>query len=735
MCYRAILFTLFISLLIPCASANSAGINFVGVTHSGSYDADTNSVAIHNELNLIASSYSNTVEFHDMDTLELVDTANFVREIYDVEFSPNGVYLAISLQAQQSTHDSIQIMNIETGSIKSEMGKGNDRQSNIDWSPNSDNIIAPNMNNGAHIYNIENMSILYELTGQHVSDITCVKYSKSGNYIVTGDEFGTINIWNSYGEFQDISFDVNEEVTGCDFSQLDAKLAIITLSGNLHTFSLSGSKLQSLNLGDSHEVSWSVSSDRIFVLESDNSPELIVLDGSTLQKISSIHLMHKSLDFGIIEDQGVISKLFVATDSNHIAAYGTPTLNAGFGSTGSDLDGDNIPDLLDDDDDGDSHIDEWDFNCLNQTACSRNPDITTLRTYQMEIVSGTLVINDIYTMNSIDTITFRNLSRRSIISDQIISYEETNLIETAICHNMDKNDYINKLRSSIELSIGQLTNGSIECQIIQGLSFKKWDDKEPIKFAFKTTFDIIPNVSFPIDVEIIDQISVTGSSITHIVENHPIYIVKINQDSSTESYIWYNYGENPVLNYSITEKSATQVESILAKILHPNFFAFIFVCTLPIWYLIRRNNLKSAILDEMDFEENEEDYEYEDAQHSPYIEDHDNTTVEATVNKPEPIMNYEDDLDYDESNYMMVQEETNPKKRTAFTLDDDSTLNEETNVKRRSGKVERNKQGPIMSTKRKRLDGKLDIPGQKIVSKKRAVKPKQRKVRRVKSED
>ena len=227
----------------------------------------------------------------------------------------------------------------------------------------------------------------------------------------------------------------------------------------------------------------------------------------------------------------------------------------------------------------------------------------------------------------------------------------------------------------------------------------------------------------------------TGSSITHIVENHPIYIVKINQDSSTESYIWYNYGENPVLNYSITEKSATQVESILAKILHPNFFAFIFVCTLPIWYLIRRNNLKSAILDEMDFEENEEDYEYEDTQHSPYIEDHHNTTVEATVNKPEPIMNYEDDLDYDESNYMMVQEETNPKKRTAFTLDDDSTLNEETNVKRRSGKVERNIQGPIMSTKRKRLDGKLDIPGQKIVSKKRAVKPKQRKVRRVKSED
>ena len=83
----------------------------------------------------------------------------------------------------------------------------------------------------------------------------------------------------------------------------------------------------------------------------------------------------------------------------------------------------------------------------------------------------------------------------------------------------------------------------------------------------------------------------------------------------------------------------------------------------------------------------------------------------------------------------MGQEEKNPNKRTAFTLDDDSKANEDTKIKRRSGKVQRNKQGPVMSTKRKRLDGKLDIPGQKIVSKKRAVKPKQRKVRRVKSED
>jgi len=576
--------------------------------------------------------------------------------------------------------------------------------------------------------------------GQHVSDITCVKYSKSGNYIVTGDELGRVNIWDNLGEFQDISFDVNEEVTGCDFSQSDSKLAVITITGNLHSFSLSGAELQSLDLGDSHEVKWSVNSDRIFILESDNSPQLILLDGSTFEEISSTSLMHKSLDFAIIEDQGVVSKLFVATDSNHIAAYGTPSLPEGFGSIGSDLDGDNIPDALDEDDDGDSHLDDWDFNCLNETVCSRSPDLATLRSYQIELVGDTLVINDIYTMNTIDTYTFRNLSRRSIISDQRISYEETNLIEAAICHNMDKNDYINKLRSSIELSIGQITNGSIECQIIQGLSFTKWDDKEQIKFAFKTSFDIIPNASLPISIEIVDQISVSGSSITHLVENHPVYITQIMQDGLTQSNVWYNYGDNPLVNYSSIEESDNQIDSILLKV-EENItiiLALIIVSILSVWLIIRRNNLKSTILDVMDFSENEED-EYEVNQEMEMNEEYDDFTEEPSlISKPEPVMTSSNSLDYEEEeepNLLIGQDDNNPNKRNAFTLGDDLEANESNKIKRRTGKIQRNKQGPIMSTKRKRLDGKLDIPGEKIITKKKVVKPKKRKVRRVRTED
>ena len=222
------------------------------------------------------------------------------------------------------------------------------------------------------------------------------------------------------------------------------------------------------------------------------------------------------------------------------------------------------------------------------------------------------------------------------------------------------------------------------------------------------------------------------------MENHPVYISQVKLDGIVESSVWYNYGENPVLNYSTAEKSDNQIDSILGKILDniSMILAVVLACILSIWFLIRRNNLNSTILDVMDFGEDEDEDEDEEIQHPEYIEEFDDILDDIPqTNKPEPIMTYTDDLDYEETNQMNVQEEKNHKKRAALILDVDSESNDDSKAKRRSGKIDRNKQGPVMSTKRQRLDGKLDIPGEKIIAKKRVVKPKQRKVRRVKSDD
>ena len=122
--------------------------------------------------------------------------------------------------------------------------------------------------------------------------------------------------------------------------------------------------------------------------------------------------------------------------------------------------------------------------------------------------------------------------------------KETNMLEDAFCNNMDQNDYIQKLRDSIDLSVGQVKNGTLQCNIIAGLSFTKTYDKEQIKFSIKTSFDVQPNVTLPLTVSLNSQISVVESSITHKVENHPILIQQINTDEEIFFSLWWNSDEH-----------------------------------------------------------------------------------------------------------------------------------------------------------------------------------------------
>ena len=566
------------------------------------------------------------------------------------------------------------------------------------------------------------------LNGVHTSDVTCVGFSRNSELMITGDELGKVQLWDNSGDALSFTLDVEEEVTGCGFSFMDAKIALSTTSGNIYSYSVNGLLLQSKDLGLNYGLRWSETEDILYVLESDSTPELVALDGSTFSHIHSTRLLHKSVDFHIIEDDSLLTKFFVATDTNHIALYGSPTYPEGYGVMGSDLDGDNIPDTLDLDDDGDSFQDDWDFNCFNATLCSRDPDTSTIRSMIISIDADTIIVEDIYTMSQTDTYTFRNLSRRSIISDLRISYEETNMIEAAFCHNMDANDYIQKLQDSIELSFGQVYNGTVKCQIIGGLSFSKTFDKEQLKFSFKTTYEVSPNITLPMLIYLNEQISVEDSSITHMVENHPILLQQITLTGESLSTLWWNSDDGviPELNYTAIPAQESQIKSVMDLVVENLLLITMLSISmiLILWALIRRRNLNLLIMDDEDFAEGEENSEIGD---DSYVE-----KIDEEFSKPTPVIN-EDYLAVQIDDNPIVTEtllpEEKPTDRRAFTIDDDAELVERRDTKRRKGRTQRNAQGPIMSTKRKRLDGKLDIPGEQIIAGKKPHEKYQRKFR------
>ncbi|DAC29549.1 MAG TPA: hypothetical protein D7H81_04865 [Candidatus Poseidoniales archaeon] len=225
------------------------------------------------------------------------------------------------------------------------------------------------------------------------------------------------------------------------------------------------------------------------------------------------------------------------------------------------------------------------------------------------------------------------------------------------------------------------------------------------------------------------------------MESHPILIQQTTLEDEILSVLWWNSDSSQplALNFTAVQEEDSQINTLLQSVFN-NIGPIVAISAsvvLLMWVLIRRRNRNSLILDDTEFEDSDGD---EPA-------DEDNTLNSADYGledyaRPKPIV----DSDYitkqvDETPILTenLPAEEKPTDRRAFTIDNDAEFVEKRDVKRRSGRINRNAQGPIMSTKRKRLDGKLDIPGERVITNKRPVTkqdqnaPSVRKVRKVRT--
>lgn len=719
-----------LSCCLKTVTAESSSVNFKSVTYASNDSGKTNSVSYDDVSNNIASSYGKTLDIHSSIDYSHIMKFDFTKDVIDVAYSPNGDFIAVSLTATEIDYDSVVIVNTSSMSIESQRQRGNNMPSNIAWASDSSKFAVANFDDGVNIYSTENSQILQELNSQHNIDVSCIAFSPNGESIITGDKEGSLIIWDAEnGQFvKKINF--SSEITGCEFNKYNQKFAVSTIEGNVSTFTSSGNYLQSIQLDEITGLLWSQFRDILYILEDGSRPEVISLDGSSFERIASTKLYHNAKGFDIKENQNTIVELYAATDTNHLAIYGTPSKGYGYGNPGSDLDGDNIPDEYDLDDDGDSILDEWDFNCPEEELCSRIPDEENIRRNTIEILNDQLTFKDTYIFNYEDTFNFRNLTKRSIIEDQQINYDEKSLFEQALCHNMDSEYYVNKMVTNLELSQGQLANGSITCFVESGLAFAKTFDQTPIVITIKTTYDIIPNASIQMQVTILEQLNFADFSILHLVENHPILVITSDDGQQTNNGIWWKNSGVVELNFTTASEEESDITNVLNAVMDniAIIIGFITLAILSIWIVMRKKNLDSLILDEEEFDEEKDEKENSEENLS-------NEYEETTYSKPKPIGEEMKSLDYEDEivSESTLKTEDSPLARKTFNLEDDEFI-EKKIQKRRVGKVQRNKQGPIMTTKRKRLDGEIDIPGKQIISNKKPTIKKTRKVKKVKKE-
>jgi len=715
--------------MVCTVASASSQLVYNNVTSNNDNTASSSYVAINPDNTIIASSYSNDLILHNAITLLEIEKIELQRSIQDLKFSPDGKTLAITISGTSELIDSVLIYDMENMEMQAAKERVNSRRSSIDWTPNSEFLAVANFQNGVNLVNVSSMNIVREYSNQHQSDVTCISFSNDGQLLLTGDYSGNLKLWNYDGTFTGKSFQLNGEITGCGFNYLDQRISAVSTDGNISTWLTSGSLLHEKKISKASGMQWSNTLDKLYVIEPSIAPRMLELDGSTFSEISSTYFIHKALDFDIhILPNGVIEDLYIATDTSHISNYARPELREGYGQPGSDLDGDMVPDNIDNDDDGDSFLDEWDFNCDSEVLdCQRSPDIDNIRNVNLEIDGKTLIIDDIFTFGLYESAKIRNLTRRSSISDQQISYEEKNLFENAICQNIDKSSMINSWKNSVEFSVGQVENGTLNCAVTDGLVFSGTFDPNGIKLMFRITFDIIPTLELPLDLTITTQVSHSDSTITHLAENHPIFVTHEIQNQESEGTIWWK-SEGPVtVNFEkVVIAEEENLESFMEKVF-ANIIVIIagsLLLTGIIFVLIRRSNSISLDLEDGDEDEIDEDY-YD--------------TEEDTVSKPKPFSVDQNILEKEEK---VIQRELNqkdksPTNRKTFSLDGE--VEESTQPKRRRvSSSKRNKQGPIMTTKRKVLGGDTQNPKPKkvsIKSVKKNVKTRKVKVSKKKVKD
>ena len=701
-----LLLTLFAIVSLPFASAVPSGLTYLDSTWSTLEGEGGELIAMHPNGTMLASYHGKEIILFNTTTLEKMGSFSFDEDISAMEFNPNGSLLAINKRSTVHLKESIRIIDINEMQILESSVQADDSFKNIAWSVDGKILAAQGYDGDVEQYRIPSLTLKNTLQEVHVVDVTCIDYRSDGEYLLTGDESGRWAIWDLQGQRQGPYREYGQGLIDCKFSPNGNDMIFLGEDGNFTSREFGQVQKHTMIVDGAKEIIFSGSGNRMHIaVESDDFTGLNTYNYETFDLIQNTTFFHRIEDIEMIEDSSSrLQSLFVAAGTGEIAVYLRELIPFGYNSPGVDLDGDNVPDNLDPDDDGDGVIDDWDddFGCdaPEGTPCSRYPDLDKIRNIEISI-GDEFVVRDQITLPTEDSSHIRNLSRNAIARDQVISASETQLFIDAICQNMDHGDIIDQLRESIELSSGELGDAVVECSVVSGMVLiRDGDSTTQISISITTTFQYSTMVSLPLDISLKEQTLPTDGSIAWLAPAHPISLTFRGDGVETEKIpLWWNDGETTasITINQVSVKNPTAVDSLVDYAFHPvAFLLYLVILGGVVTLLLRKQNEIDFSIDdeedsdEIDFEELDDETEVNEQQTDSEMEaiPEDKT---AAAEKPKPI---------EKSTKRNISTKERPI-RSATT--DVVPKTKKVSKRRKVGATDINKEGPITKTKRKRL--------------------------------
>ena len=679
---------------LPTLSASNTGLTYLESTWS-SLDADDGElIAISPNREMLASFHHDEIIIFSTSNLEIISSFNFER-VVAMEFSPDGKNLAVNKGTTVQVQESLKLIDLETMSVLEQSALTDDKALDIAWSIDSEIIAAPGYDGDVELLRKADLSVKNTLHSTHNVDVSCIDYRSDNEYLLTGDESGRLAIWNYDGFRQGEYRDYGRELVDCKFTPDGLDYVTINERGEITSRNFDGFEIANTMVKGAKSVSFSQNGNRMHVaVESNEFKGLITYDYNSYEEIKRTTFFHKLYDLEFVDDEfGRLQSIFVAAGTGQVAVYLRDIVFDGTGQPGADLDGDSIPDDLDEDDDGDGIIDQWDddigCDAPPGTPCSRYADLTKIRNVTIDITATRVVITDRITLPSEQSSNIRNMSRISLNVDERISKGETELFASAMCANMDHEDILNSWIETIQLSNGEMSDGVVNCRVDSGMELAKiGDSTTQISFSIISELNLSSEISFPLNVTLLEQPKPTDGSISWLSPSHPMSVKFTGKDIVSQEFPqWRNDGESTIQVTILAKevKDPTFIDAIIEYSLHP--FAFIlYIGALFLLGMlgIRYNNrIKVDLSDDEIYEENDDDLidEFEEE--------------DEIITKPGKV-------------------EITPRKRTPprQTKKEMYTTTPQTELSSKKRIVKPgslNKDGPIMKTKRKRLVNETDI--------------------------
>ena len=497
----------------------------------------------------IYASFGNTL--YKFDAMgNLLSEQTFSTEILATSISPDSTRLALTIRGSATGEDSTFILSSGDLSTLVSSSATSSNAHLLDWSDNGASIFTNGPEQGLIQLSRDALEIDKTYSGNHTTSLVCFDVSPTSGHILTIDQDGLILLWNITTEDVVLEFQLVSTIHDCQIGTFEDSFSVSTAENGIRKWTFEGSELKPIEIN--HVVSFDdpIEPNTVIVQTEFPTPKIIVYDTINEVSVQEVSLFHQFDDHVLLfDDTGALEGLYTNSNAMHIVVYSDHVERVGMGDSGTDTDGDGIPDSMDSDDDGDGIEDNWDLNCQDVgISCELLPDEAYIRAIDMRVNETHLVMKQSFTLNKEQSANIRDLSRLSLDNDVRLTESEAQLFADSICSNMNELEVLESLSAFISLGNASIDAEQIICKIEEGMVLTPASDRlSHIRYSISSVYALSPNQN-------LDQLTLTvnnhrfpsTASITELSEQHPMLITISGESVVEQRYVPWHIQEKQV---------------------------------------------------------------------------------------------------------------------------------------------------------------------------------------------